>query len=242
MKKFSLMVMTSVACAAVLSVAPSVAQAEEASPLTFNVGGVTEYRYRGISQSRLKPALQGGFDLTQGAFYLGGWASTISWIKDSGGKASTEIDIYGGVKGELAKDAAYDLGVLTYNYPSNGLTPSANTVEVYGALTIGPVTAKYSHSTSNLFGFANSKGSGYLDLTGTFEVAQGVTIAPHIGYQAVKKNGAYSYSDYSLTASKDVSGVTWSAALVGTSTKAYLGPTKQNLGKTSVVLGAKYNF
>ena len=75
----------------------------------------------------------------------------------------------------------------------------------------------------------------------SFEVA-GLTIAPHLGYQAVKKNGAYSYSDYSLTVSKDAAGVTWSGALVGTSTKAYLGPTKQNLGKASVVLGAKYNF
>ena len=241
MKKTLLTASVACACTLLLSAVPSVSNAEEASPLTFNVGTVTEYRYRGISQSRLKPALQGGFDVTQGAFYLGSWASTINWIKDSGGKANTEIDIYGGVKGDLAKDTTYDLGVLTYNYPSNGLKPSANTVELYGALTFGPVTAKYSHSTSNLFGFANSKGSGYLDLTGSFEVA-GLTIAPHLGYQAVKKNGAYSYSDYSLTASKDAAGVTWSGALVGTSTKAYLGPTKQNLGKASVVLGAKYNF
>ncbi|MEK0416120.1 MAG: hypothetical protein RI949_126 [Pseudomonadota bacterium] len=254
MKKTTFIALAAAACAVQLSVAPAAkaqtaapapaaapAAAPEASPLTFNIGAVTEYRYRGISQSRLKPALQGGFDVTQGAFYLGAWASTINWIKDSGGKANTEIDIYGGVKGDLAKDTAYDIGVLTYSYPSNGLNPSANTVELYGALTFGPVTAKYSHSTSNLFGFANSKGSGYLDLTGTFEAA-GLTIAPHIGYQAVKKNGAYSYSDYSLTVSKEISGVTWSGALVGTSTKAYLGPTKQNLGKASVVLGAKYNF
>lgn len=29
---------------------------------SYNVGAVTDYRYRGISQSRLKPALQGGID------------------------------------------------------------------------------------------------------------------------------------------------------------------------------------
>ena len=41
------------------------AQAQAAAPessLSFNVGAVSDYRYRGISQSRLKPAVQGGFD------------------------------------------------------------------------------------------------------------------------------------------------------------------------------------
>ena len=43
------------------------AQAQPAAPepdytLSFNVGAVTDYRYRGISQSRLHPALQGGAD------------------------------------------------------------------------------------------------------------------------------------------------------------------------------------
>eukprot|EP01031_Cornospumella_fuschlensis_P016307 gene16307-19921_t len=40
---------------------PAFAQ-EAPDPLSFNVGAVSEYRYRGISQSRLKPALQGGLD------------------------------------------------------------------------------------------------------------------------------------------------------------------------------------
>ena len=33
--------------------------------VTFNVGAVTDYRYRGISQTRQKPALQGGFDFAR---------------------------------------------------------------------------------------------------------------------------------------------------------------------------------
>jgi uncharacterized protein (TIGR02001 family) len=211
------------------------------SSVAFNAGAVTEYRYRGISQSRLKPALQGGLDYTAGAFYVGAWGSTIQWIKDGGGGADVEVDIYGGYKLELAKDTVLDLGVLTYQYPSNGLKPSANTTEVYGALTFGPVTAKYSHSTTNLFGFANSKGSGYLDITGNFEVA-GITVTPHIGRQTVKNSGAYTYTDYSITLSKEIAGVVWSAALVDTDTKAYTGPGGKDLGKASLVLGAKVNF
>ena len=49
----------------------------------FNVGAVTDYRYRGISQSRLLPAAQGGVDFShKSGFYLGAWASTIRWLKD----------------------------------------------------------------------------------------------------------------------------------------------------------------
>jgi uncharacterized protein (TIGR02001 family) len=231
------LVAAAVAVAASTLATPALAN----NSLAFNVGAVTDYRYRGISQSRLKPALQGGLDYTAGSFYVGAWGSTIQWIKDGGGKADVEIDIYGGYKFELAKGTVLDLGVLTYQYPSNGLKPSANTTEVYGALTFGPVTAKYSQSTSNLFGFAGSKGSGYLDITGTFEVA-GITVTPHIGRQTVKKNSAYTYTDYSITLSKEMAGVVWSAALIDTNTKAYTGPGGKDLGKASVVLGAKYNF
>src|SRR5687767_7899350 len=67
------------------------AQTAPESTLSFNVGAVTDYRYRGISQSRLKPALQGGVDYTHGSgFYVGAWASTIKWIKDAGGDADVE--------------------------------------------------------------------------------------------------------------------------------------------------------
>lgn len=226
---------------------PSVAQAQDASPLTFNAGVFSEYRYRGISQSRSKPAVQAGADyaLPEG-FYIGTWASSIKWIKDAKGGADVEIDVYGGKKGELAKDLAYDVGVLTYYYPDNGLKPSANTTEVYGALTYGPVTAKYSHSTTNLFGFADSKGSGYFDLTASFDLGDGLMLAPHVGYQKVsgKGNDIYSYTDYSLTLSKDFKGLVPSIALVGTDApkNSYVAPNGKNLGRSAVVVGLKYNF
>ncbi len=215
--------------------------------LAYNVGVVTDYRYRGISQTRLKPALQGGVDFSQGGLYLGLWASSIKWIKDAGGDASVEIDLYGGYKGELVKDVGYDVGVLTYQYPSNKLSPSTNTTEIYGALTFGPATLKYSHAVTNTFGAPDSKNSYYLDLSAGFDVGSGVTVTPHIGYQ--KYTGpagpAATYTDYSLTASKDFSGIVLSAALVGTDADKgfYASPANGKfLGKTSLVLGAKYNF
>jgi uncharacterized protein (TIGR02001 family) len=233
--------------------APAPAPAE-ASPLSFNVSLTSDYRYRGISQSRLKPAIQGGVDYAfSSGFYVGVWASSIKWIKDAGGDASAEIDVYGGYKGEIAKDFTYDVGVLTYQYPSNKLATSANTTEIYGALTYGPATLKYSHSVSNLFGFADSKNSGYVDLSAGFEVGDGIMLTPHVGYQKVAggANSDFSYTDYSFTVGKDFYGFFVSAAIVGTSTKtvagnpdgyAYYSPDGKNLGRTGVVVAVKKTF
>lgn len=155
------------AASAAFTALPALAD-EAPDPLSFNLGAVTEYRYRGIAQSRLKPALQGGADYAAAnGFYIGTWASTIKWVKDGGGDGNLEVDVYGGYKTEVASGVTLDVGLLQYVYPSNKLNPSANTLEVYGAVTFGVVTAKYSHSTSNLFGFADSKGSGYLDVSAT---------------------------------------------------------------------------
>jgi uncharacterized protein (TIGR02001 family) len=217
--------------------------------LAFNVGGVTEYRYRGISQSRFKPAVQGGIDFSAGGFYLGTWGSSIKWIKDAGGDASAEVDVYGGYKGDIVKDSlSYDVGVLSYQYPGHKLAVSPVTTELYGALTFGPATLKYSHSVTNLFGFADSKNSGYLDLSASFDVGGGVMVAPHIGYQKVAHNGDYSYTDFALSVSKDFNGLVPSLTLYATDTKkinggyAYISPSGRNLGRTGVVLGVKYNF
>lgn len=224
---------------------PSVSYAD----LAYNVGLVTDYRYRGISQTREKFALQGGLDFTAGGLYLGLWSSQIKWIKDFGGDAGLEVDLYGGYKGEIAKDVAYDVGVLTYQYPTNRLNPNANTTEIYGAVTFGPATLKYSHALTNTFGNPDSKNSYYLDASAAFEVG-GISIAPHIGYQKISGpvGGPASYTDYSLTASKDFNGLVVSAALVGTDAdKSFYvpGPSANStrfLGKTGLVFGVKYNF
>jgi uncharacterized protein (TIGR02001 family) len=260
---------------ALLCVASSAAFAQAKAPepdytLAYNIGATTDYRYRGISQSRLKPALQGGVDFAhKSGFYLGAWGSTIKWIKDAGalytppydtGSSPVEIDLYGGYKGKVA-GLDYDVGALQYFYPGNKYTnipgsANANTLEIYGALTFGPVTAKYSHALSNLFGFrsatANSKGSGYLDLSANFDVGSGWSIVPHVGHQTVRRFGDYSYTDYSVTVNKDIDGLVLSAAVVGTNAKkdvagnvnslAYASPGGKNLGKTGLVLSIKKNF
>ncbi len=221
--------------------------------LSFNAGVVTDYRYRGISQSRLKPAAQGGLDFAhKSGFYLGAWASTIKWIEDSGGPdGKVELDLYGGYKGELAKGLAYDVGVLRYEYVGNTLSRStlasyanANTTEVYGALTAGVFTAKYSHSLTNLFGNINSKGSQYLDLSATFDLGDGWTLTPHVGRQLVNNSPTYHYTDYSLTVAKDL-GKGLTASLMAVDTNAQVTPYTwggKYVGKSGVVAGIKYSF
>ena len=228
--------------------APAAAKAPEPDfTLSYNVGVVTDYRYRGISQTRLKPALQGGADFAhKDGAYLGTWLSSIEWIKDAGGGSSVEWDIYGGYKGKVG-GMDYDVGVLAYQYNNNKLTPSANTTEIYGALTSGIVTAKYSHSVTNLFGFADSKSSGYLEVATAFDMGNGLTVTPHLGYQKVtgSGNGKFSYTDFSLTAAKDLgNGMAVSLALVSTDApaSAYASPSGKGLGKSALVLGAKYSF
>ncbi|MDB5883085.1 MAG: hypothetical protein JWP43_2963 [Ramlibacter sp.] len=234
---------------------PAPAGAPAAQPdytLSYNVGVVSDYRYRGISQSRLKPALQGGIDFAhKSGFYLGTWGSTIKWIKDAGAtKGSFELDLYGGYKGEIAKDFTYDVGYLRYQYVNNklGNVPglvNANTDELYGALTYGMFTAKYSHSLSNLFGNPNSKGSGYLDLSANVDMGNGWSIVPHIGHQKVRHLSVASYTDYSLTVGKDMgSGFSLSAAVVGTDAERsfYFTPAGKFAGRTGLVVGAKYSF
>ena len=224
------------------------AQAKAPEPdytVSFNAGAVTDYRYRGISQSRLKPALQGGVDFShKSGVYLGAWGSTIKWIKDGGGDANLELDLYGGYKGSVG-DIGYDVGLLRYQYPSHKLAVSPNTTELYGAVTFGPATLKYSHATTNLFGFANSKNSSYLDLSATFDMGDGWTVTPHIGHQKVKNNGAFSYTDYSVTVGKDLgNGLSASAMVVGTdaSKTLYVTPAGKFAGKAGLVLGVKYSF
>ncbi|HJV59966.1 MAG TPA: TorF family putative porin [Albitalea sp.] len=239
---------------------PVVVHAEDANPLSFNVSLTSDYRYRGISQSRLKPALQGGADYAlPNGFYVGTWGSTISWIKDAGklagvdtGSAPVEIDLYGGYKGEIQKGLGYDVGLLQYWYPGNHLAniaKNANTLEIYGALSYGIFTAKYSYAVTTLFGTPDSKGSGYLDLSAGIDAGNGFTVTPHIGRQEVRHWSNGSYTDYSLTLAKDAAGFTWSGAIVGTDAKhdpngvfAYPSPDLKNLGRNGIVLAVKKTF
>ena len=232
------------------------APAAPESAIAYNVGVVSEYRYRGIAQTKGDPALQGGVDYTDASgFYLGAWGSTIKWIKDAGSNATgpVELDLYGGYKFEAA-GLAYDVGYLRYQYQGNTYNKvagavNANTDEVYGAATYGVSTLKYSYSLSDLFGNANSKGSTYWDLSATFDLGNGYTLVPHAGRQTIKNVPTLSYTDVALTLNKDLGdGLSLSLAAISTNGKgntgeAYRGTVSdRNNAKNTTVVGLKYSF
>lgn len=242
-----------VGTAAMAQTAAPAAAPEPESTLSFNVGAVSDYRFRGVAQTSFKPALQAGVDYAhKSGAYVGAWTSNISWIKDYVGATdgSTEVDLYGGYKGEIAKDLSFDVGVITYQYPGNTadkVLVNANTTEVYGALTFGIVTAKYSQSTGNFIANPNSTGSRYFELAAAFDLGNGFSLTPHIGRQTIpnQTGNAGDYTDVSLTLGKDFgNGLSASVAAISTSAQDsfYKVGTFDNLGKNVLTLGVKYTF
>ena len=72
--------------------------------LSYNVGAVSDYRFRGMAQTSFNPAVQGGIDFShKSGLYLGAWASNVSWVKDLNGASAgnMELDLYGGYKGSI---------------------------------------------------------------------------------------------------------------------------------------------
>jgi uncharacterized protein (TIGR02001 family) len=238
------------------------AQTAPAAPeVTYNVGVVSQYRYRGIAQTKGDAALQGGVDYANAnGFYLGAWGSTIKWIKDAANSAgqttgSVELDVYGGYKFEAA-GLGFDVGYLRYQYVGNTLKAStssagpyvnANTDEVYGAATYGVTTLKYSYAVSDLFGYTNSNGSSYWDLSATFDLGNGYSLVPHAGRQAVKNHDVNSYTDIALTLNKDLGdGLSASVAAIRTNRKGNSNfasnLTSYDTAKNALVVGVKYSF
>lgn len=186
------------------------------SPHTFtaNVGLYSQYVFRGLTQTGEDPALQGGMDYAHASgFYVGVWGSNVSWLEDYQGynKGSLEIDIYGGFRNSIGNTGlTYDLGILRYQYPGDrpaGIT-NANTTELYAALGWKWFTAKYSHSISDAtFGFANSRGSSYIDLSASVPIAEtGLTAGVHWGKQDYDgaANDPFDYEDWKVSLTYDL--------------------------------------
>ena len=230
------------------------AQGAAASPHTFtgNFSLATEYRYRGISQTDFRPAVQGGFDYGHASgLYLGTWGSNISWLSDAGAGSgsSVELDFYGGFKNTIG-DFGYDVGVLYYYYPGNfdpwtsAGNPEPSTTELYIAGSWKMLTLKYSHAVSDLFGVKDSDGSYYTDLTGNFDIGAGFTLGAHVGFQRVKNASSCSYTDWKLGVAKEYWGVNWGLNYVDTDAEdaCYLNYRNKNLGKGTVVLSVGKTF
>lgn len=241
--------------------------------LTGNLSLNSDYRFRGISQSWKLPALQGGFDYAHSSgFYAGTWASNVSGNSYNNG-AGLELDLYAGFKFPLTQDLTLDLGALAYVYPGAKLNSAPgvatdkkySNLDLYAGLTAGAFNAKLSIATTDYFGLnsdtagyayfsslpaaGGSKGSAYLDLNYNVDLGSGLTLGTHLGHLRVQHYGDLSYSDLKLSLSKEIAGLNWTGALVGTNAKRDFyqagnaaGQNAKRLGNTGLVISVAKTF
>lgn len=138
--------------------------------LSYNIGVTNDYVFRGLSQTDGDAALQGGVDYSRGLFYVGTWASNVSF-------ADHELDLYAGVKPTLGK-AAFDFGVIHYDYNDKAF----NTTEVKAAVSY-PV---YKGSVGAAFYDDVDYGKYYYyEVNGSYPLTGKLSVSGALGQQTV---------------------------------------------------------
>jgi uncharacterized protein (TIGR02001 family) len=136
-------IFSAIALVSALVAMPAMAQDEPTPEITVtgNAAVVTDYRFRGISQTNKKFALQGGITVSHASgFYASIWGSSIDEYVAAG--SDQELDLIGGYSTTVGA-ATIDVGVLYYYYPGNA-GQNTDFVEPYASVkgTFGPATAK----------------------------------------------------------------------------------------------------
>jgi uncharacterized protein (TIGR02001 family) len=259
-----------IAAFAVPTLAAAQTPAPAPSPLTGNIALVSDYRFRGISQTFDKPALQGGFDYAHSSgLYVGNWNSNVSQGAGFPG-GNLEMDFYGGWKKAFG-DFGLDVGFIYYYYPGTeagsgiAFSPANNRTgavaggkvdnkEFYIGGTWKFLSLKYYHSIDDYFSTPGTKNSNYLDLSATYELGSGWGVNGHVGHLDFKGMNDASYTDWKVGVTKDISGWVLGAAYVDTDAKGSCGSgqfycfpnssgTKfKDAGKATVVVSVSKTF
>ena len=174
------------------------AYADETDPpsditITGNVALVTDYRFRGLSQSNGDPAIQGSVNVNHSSgLYAGLWSSSIKFAAPALDVVygNQELDLYAGWTGAVTNGVTADVGLLYYVYPG-GHVGKANFFEPYASLstTIGPVTAKagmnYAWKQASLDFNADGQSDDSIYLYGELSTSipnTPVSLSAHVGY------------------------------------------------------------
>jgi uncharacterized protein (TIGR02001 family) len=179
--------------AIVLTMSAAAAHAE----ITGTVTAVSDYDFRGFTQTSKNPAIQGSIDYSHASgFYVGAWGSNIDFGDDFYDGANVEIDLYTGFRGGDA--VTYDVGLVYYTYPGAETRPDGDSInfgEIYGSLGWKWLSGKIWYAND----FGNSGDSAqYYEGNATFELPANFGLTAHIGYS----DGAYwshaEYTDYAV--------------------------------------------
>ena len=219
----------------------------------FSVNGgatvVSDYRFRGISQSDRRIAIQGTISVSHSSgFYGTVWGSSIDdYVAFSG---DTELDLIIGYKKTFGSTTV-DGGVLYYYYP--GFTFGANTdfAEPYLSVShvIGPVTGKatiaYAPKQKGLS--MNKSKDDNLYLAGDLSYAipkTPISLTGHIGHSFEESwiTGGEKYTDWSIGASVTKGPITAGLSYVDTDISPAFFGSSHNITKGGVVASLGVSF
>jgi uncharacterized protein (TIGR02001 family) len=220
---------------------------EEAETKAITVNGsatvVSDYRFRGISQTDKNFAVQGSVTAThESGLYVGVWGSSIDDYIAAGG--DQEIDLIAGYKKTFGATTV-DVGSTYYYYPgAEQIIPGFDSdfVEFYGSVSqaVGPVTAKvgamYAPKQSALdYGFGKED-NFYMNgsLSGS---VSGVGLTASVGHSFSQSylTGGIKYTDWSLGASYTTGPVTFGVSYVDTDASGFNPASGKNIYKAGVV-------
>lgn len=188
---------------------PLVKEDDIPGDFSANLALTSEYFFRGMSQSDDNAALQGGFDYSleldkRASLYLGVWGSNVNFTD-----ANVEIDIYGGLSGEVS-GLGWDVGGIYYYYPGAHESNNYEFGEASVALSydFGPVSTALSLNYSPDY-FGSSGDAEYLKLGVDVPLGKYVTASGHVAKQWIDDNATFGtpdYVDYSIGATVNVAG------------------------------------
>ena len=156
---------------------------DKATDLTFagNAALVSQYRFRGVSQSDEDMAVQAGLTASHASgLYVGAWGSSLAGFGSYGG-SNTELDLYAGFRKEIG-DLAVDVGLLWYLYPGTDRTDYA---EPYASLsgTVGPASLKLGAAYAPKQDAIGDADNLYVYTDGSVAIPGApVTLKAHLGY------------------------------------------------------------
>ena len=126
--------MKKVATAMLLGALGTTANAVE---LEGSIGGVSNYVWRGATQTNGNPAVQGYIAAsTEGGFYANAWGSKVDFDDDT----TAEVDITLGYGNDINDKISYDVGYIRYSYTGDDVDFGDDAQEIYGTLNIGPLS------------------------------------------------------------------------------------------------------
>lgn len=172
------------------------------SEVTANVGVVSNYFFRGLSETDGAAAVQGGLDFeNEFGFYAGTWISNV----DFGDGTSYELDLYLGFADELENGLGYDFGYVHYAYPD--APGSADFGEVYGELSFGLFSGGLAYTIHDSSDSALETGDLYFHAGIEFPLVDDYSLALLVGRTAFDDSAAENYTHFTATLGKETAGL-----------------------------------